>query len=261
MLDEETLDGGIQDDQGGASGQDESDAWEKNTEEQLFGKKDPEPDADGQKGEPENADLPLERIQKHPVVQDLQSRYDRQGNVNKFLTDQLKQSQEQIKLFRAKETDELLQQLGDTPNTRALLKRLETLDEREAQLNLLQGQLAPIQKVQTCNDIMKDYTIPEAYREDLMASKTPQEMELMGQSIKKVLEKLPKPPPGQKGKVNTPPGKGQPARQPAMSHVPDKGQGSVAPQSFEQAENDYIAGKISYQKYQEAADKAGVKLH
>jgi hypothetical protein len=71
-------------------------------------------------------------------------------------------------------------------------------------------------------------------------------------AIKAVLARLPKQAPSQRP--------GQKQRPPAMGHVPDKAQGSVAPQNFEAAEEAYIAGKISFLQYKAAAQKAGVQL-
>lgn len=248
-------------------------SWARNTEEQLFGKEDQETPSKVDKQTPDLTNVPLEILQQSPIVQDLQGKADRQGNVIKALHDQLNLANESLKTFRTAEMQTLLSQLGDTPENRALIADIINVEAAKANLALREQALAPIQKQQTCSEIMRDYSIPETssdgtvnYRNLLMQSKSPEEMEIKGQSMKELLATLPKgQPAGTKlgaGKGTTQ-GKGvQGQRQPAMSHTPDKALGSVAPQSFEQIEELYIAGKLEggYAAYAAAAKKAGVKL-
>jgi len=222
-------------------------------EQQLFGDTSEEKASAKQPKDLEGEDeLSLDKVKAHPVVVDLQSKFDRTTNVNQYLQEQLNQSLAVIKQLRGSETKAILEQIGDSPETRNLLQRLEGLDEREARLNILERQLLPLQKVEVCNAIIKDFEIPEEYRADLMETNDAKEMELKARTIQSVMAKLPK---TQSKSANS-----AKARIPAISHVPDKAQGSVQPQTFEQVEQAYIDGKISFSQYKEAAKKAGVSI-
>ncbi len=243
-------------------GIDEGNKWDRDTENQLFGDGSEETPGEGPEDQPlDISTLTLEQIQAHPEFQNLQGRFGRQGNVLKSLTGQVKELQELVKTFRTAEAQAIISKLGDTPEARDLLGRLANMDEREANIALREQTLAPLEKQQTCSEIMADYGIPETspdgkidYRAQLMGAEDVDEMEMMGKALQKILPALPLDQPKEKK------GGDLKQRQPALTQPPDKAQGSVAPQSFEQIEQAYIDGKISWQQYQQAAQKSGVKL-
>jgi hypothetical protein len=231
------------------------DEFATNTEEQLFGKETTPPEGEASKGKPEGeTEIPLEVIQAHPAFSDLQSKHDRQTNVLTYQTEQIGQLSQQLKVFRDKQATELLEQLGDTPETRNAVALIQRAQDMEGQAMMVMQQFGPILKRERATELLTQESIPMEYLEEIVSADTFEEAVQIAKTIKSVLAKLPKPTPGPKG------GTTKSQRQPAMGHVPDKAQGSVAPQNFEQAEEAYIAGKISFTQYKQAADKAGIQL-
>jgi len=248
-----------QDTQEGQVGAEPGTEWEQNNEEQLFGKSETTPAPDeAPEGKSEQVDeIPLETVQAHPAFADLQGRYDRQGNVLKFQGQQINQLTEQLNVFRTKQTSELLEQLGgDTPENRATVERITKGEELYGQAMAIIQQFGPVLKKEKATEILAQETLPEEYLPELINCETYEEAVQKAKVIKSVLARMPKQTPAPK-QSGTPPPK---PTKPALSHAPDKAQGSVAPQDFAQAEESYISGKISYQEYKKAADKAGVKL-
>jgi hypothetical protein len=235
-------------------GADQGEEFAQNTEEQLFGKEESTPPpGEASKGEPEGEpELPLEVVQKHPAFSKLQGEYDRASNVLKYQTEQIGQLGEQLKVFRDQQATQLLEQLGDTPENRDLVKLIQNAQDKEAQAMVVIQQFGPLLKQERAKELLSQEGIPEDYLNDLVSCETFDEAVQKARTIKAVLAKLPKQSTGQK--------QGGTKRPPAMAHVPDNAQSSVVPQDFAQAEDAYIQGKISWQQYKAAADKAGVKL-
>lgn len=239
----------------GQEGADQGEEFATNTEEQLFGKETTPPEGEVPKGKPEvEPEIPLELIQKHPAYADVLSKYDRQGNVVKYQTEQIGQLSQQLKVFRDKQAAELIEQLGDTPENRNAVALVQRAQDMEGQAMMIVQQFGPLLKQERAKELLAQEGIPADYLEELTSSETFEEAVQKAKTIKSVLAKLPKQQPGQKPSGTTKP------RSPAMGHVPDKAQGSITPQGFDQAEEAYIAGKISFAQYKQAADKAGVKL-
>lgn len=238
---------------GGEEGADQGDEFAQNTEEQLFGKESTPSEGKASESKPEgDNELPLEAIQSHPAFAEVQSKYDRQGNVLKFQTEQIGQLTEQLKVFREKQATELIEQLGDTPETRNAVALIQRAQDMEGQAMMVMQQFGPVLKQERAKELLSQENLPTDYLDDLVACDTFEEAVQKAQTIKSVLAKLPKQVTSQKPS--------QKQRPPAMGHVPDKAQGSVAPQNFEAAEEAYIAGKINFLQYKEAARKAGVQL-
>jgi hypothetical protein len=226
-----------------------------NTEEQLFGKGTTPPEGEASKGKPEGeTEIPLEVIQAHPAFSDLQGKHDRQKNVLTYQTEQIGQLNQQLKVFRDKQAAELLEQLGDTPETRNAVALIQRAQDMEGQAMMVMQQFGPLLKQERAKELLTQEGLPPDYLDDLVVCETFEEAVQKAKTIKSVLAKMPKPAPGQKVDGTTKP------RSPALSHKPDKAQGSVAPQDFAQAEELYIAGKIPWPVYKAAADKAGVQL-
>lgn len=239
----------------GQEGADQGDEFATNTEKQLFGEETTPPEGEASKGKPEGeTEIPLEVIQAHPAFSDLQSKHDRQSNVLKYQTEQIGQLGQQLKVFRDKQAAELIEQLGDTPETRNAVALMQSAQDKEAQAMSVMQEFGPLLIEKRAKELLEGEGIPLDYLEDLVASETFEEAVQKAKTIKSVLAKLPKQSPGQK------PGGPEKQRTPALSHRPDKAQGSVSPQGFEQAEEAYIAGKINFSQYKEAALKAGVQL-
>jgi len=254
MVTENTL-GEEQETPGGQKGADQGEEFAKDTEEQLFGKETTQPEGEASKGKPEGGnELPLEVIQAHPAFSSLQGKHDRQTNVLNYQNEQIGQLTQQLKVFRDRQAADLLEQLGDTPENRNAVKLIQEAENKEAQAMMVMQQFGPLLKQEKSKELLLQEGIPSDYLEDLVASETFEEAVQKARIIKSVLARLPKQSPGQKPSGTTP------KRSPAMAHVPDKAQGSIVPQSFEQAEEDYVAGKITWPKYKAAADKAGVQL-
>ena len=241
---------------GGQEGADQGEEFARNTEEQLFGEEgSTPPPGEASKGKPEGeTEIPLEVIQAHPAFSDLQSRYDRQSNVLKYQTEQIGQFDQQLKVFRDKQAAELIEQLGDTPETRNAVALIQSAQDKEAQAMMVMQQFGPLLKQERGKELLTNEGIPMEYLDDIVNCATFEEAVQTAKGIKAVLAKMPKQAPGQK--------LSGPTKQyaPALSHKPDKAQGSVAAQSFETEEELYIAGKSSWARYKAAADKAGVQL-
>jgi hypothetical protein len=243
----------------GEEGADQGDEFATNTEEQLFGKEVTPSKGKASEGEPEvEPEIPLETIQAHPAFADVQGKYDRQGNVLKYQTEQIGQLNQQLKVFRDKQAAELIEQLGDTPETRNAVALIQRAQDMEGQAMAVMQQFGPLLKKERAIELLTQEGIPLGYLEDIVSADTFEEAVQKAKTIKSVLARLPKPAPGQK--PGQKPSGTTKQRPPAMGHVPDKAQGSITPQGFEQAEEAYIAGNINFQQYKQAADKAGVKL-
>ena len=237
----------------------QSDEFAKNTEEQLFGKETtPKPgEASTEKPEVE-PELPLEVIQKHPAYSELLGKHDRTSNVLKLQNERIGQLSEQLKVFRDKQAAELIEQLGDTPETRNAVTLIQRAQDMESQAVAVLQQFGPLLKRERATELLTQEGIPMEYLPEIVEAETFEEAVTRAKTIKSVLAKLPKPPAGQK--PGQKPGAPAQKRAPVMGHIPDKAQGSVAPQNFEAAEEAYISGKISFQQYKAAAQKAGVQL-
>lgn len=252
MVREDTL-GEEQETPGGEEGAGQGDEFAQNTEEQLFGKESTPSKGKASESKPEDdTELPLEVIQRHPAYAEVQSKFDRTSNVLKVQGEQIGQLTEQLKVFRDKQAAELIEQLGDTPETRNAVALIQRAQDMEGQAMMVMQQFGPTLKSERAKELLAEESIPQEFLDDLVACDTFEEAVQKAKTIKSVLAKMPKQATSQKPS--------QKQRPPAMGHVPDKAQGSVAPQNFEAAEEAYIAGKINFIQYKEAARKAGVQL-
>ncbi len=221
----------------------------------MEGVETPEPTEEEGKGAepkavPKSPELTLEQIQKHPAYSELHSKVDRLTNVTKHLTQQWEEAQQTISSFRQKETDALIAQYGDSPEIRSFAAQKADVAAREAKLALDEIRLAPVAKAATCSEIMAEYGIPEEYRADLMAVTTDGIPKPAPGTLARLMEERAKVLKSVLGRVPQKPVANQSKRAPALSHIPDKAQGSVSPQSVSQLQDDYISGKISYQVYE-----------
>ncbi len=200
---------------------------------------------------PKGTGLTLEQVQKHPAYSELHSRADRLENVSKHLTRQLQLSLEQVKTYKQQELNTIIERLGDSPDAQRLAQLVTDYEDRIARIKVDEVRLADVQKVETCNELITQYGIPEEYRKDLMAvsidgieKPTPgllgRLMEERAKVLKDVLSRIPKGAvkPGSKQKI------------PALSFVPDKATGSVQPDSIDRVMDDYIKGRIDGKKYE-----------
>lgn len=240
----------------GPDGADQSEEFADDTGKQLFGDESTPSKGEASKGESEGGpELPLEAIQSHPAFSDLQRRHDRQGNVIKFQKEQIGTLSKQLEVFRGNQAAELLERLGgDTPENRETVEKITKGEELYGQALEIMELYGPILKEERAKEILAEEQLPIDYLPDLVACETLEDAVRMAKNFKTALAKS-------QGATQSPGQKTSgPQKQPAMGHKPDKAQGSVAPQSFEQAQDAYIRGDIDWTQYKAAADKAGIPV-
>ena len=239
----------------GQEGADQGEEFAANTEEQLFGKETTQPEGEASKGKPEvEPAIPLEVVQKHPAFSDLQGKHDRQANVLTYQTEQIGQLTQQLKVFRDNQAAELIEQLGVTPETRNAVALIQRAQDMEGQAMMVMQQFGPLLKQERAKELLGQEGLPIDYLDDLVTCDTFEEAVQKAKTIKSVLAKMPKPAPGQKPSGTTP------KRLPAMGHVPDKAQGSIAPQTKEQAQDAYIHGEITHVEFKKIMDRLGEEV-
>src|SRR4030042_120577 len=163
-------------------GQEGEDSLEPQDEQDDKGVPEPEEEEDtskelaGQEGEKEKApsapdEATLEQlVTKHPKYRELQGRVDRQAHLTKAQNQELAQARELIKVVRAKETQEWLQEHGDTPQNRNLIQELNQLRDFAAQMSADATDYGLFKTTRTCDELMSEYSLPESARKILMTS-------------------------------------------------------------------------------------------